>query len=98
MLARLLTESLHKHRVDGSIDPAPVTCPRVGLPDEPLISKDGGLAGNPAAAPVVVSIPFPCAVPGPPSRGVAIYNRNAGGGMGKGTRPFNAPTNARFGR
>ena len=29
MLDRLLTESLHKHRVDVSIDTVPVTCPDV---------------------------------------------------------------------
>ena len=56
MLARLLTESLHKQGVDGSIDSAPVTCPLVGRPDEPSIPDDGGPAGTPAFDPVTIDL------------------------------------------
>jgi hypothetical protein len=51
MLARLLTESLDKQRVDGSIDSAPVTCPLVGRPDEPSIPDDGDYTGTPHRRP-----------------------------------------------
>jgi hypothetical protein len=56
MLARLLTESLHKQRVDGSIDPVPVICPLDGLPDEPLNCLDGAPAGLPTADPVTIGL------------------------------------------
>jgi len=59
--------------MDGSIDPAPVTCPIVGLPVEPSIPADGGPAGTLAFDPVIVSLPFPLSVQGGASHRVAAY-------------------------
>ena len=47
MLARLLTESLHKQSVDGSIDPAPVTCPDVVEGMGKLGDMTNGIPGRP---------------------------------------------------